>query len=459
MARAASVSAVVRGLAVASLVVLAGCAGFDPRPLPTPPPAQIDESIVKDGVKVAASILTDEQARQHYGVDLASRGLQATWLRIHNASSDGLWFLVAAFDPDYYAPNEAAFLFHPDVAGEHEARLSQHFREQAIPLRVEPGETVSGYVLAPRHEGGRYVNVELIGKNRRLQFGSALAVAGTRLDFDDLESTSLYADDDRRELDAGALRTALRELPCCTSNAGGDGHGDPLNVVLVGTQEELLTALARSGWSFTHELDLQGVGRLVGAAIAGTPYAIAPISSLYLFGREQDVALQRARTAIAQRNHMRLWLTPYDFEGRPVWAGQVSRDVGVKLTTKSPSLTTHIIDPLVDETREYLFQSLLVHHMVERFGFVAGVGAAPPGAPRFNLTGDAYVTDGLRLVVVLAPKLLPPQQARNFHWQQDTDPLKGRFNGVPSTDTQDREGVPGTAGFSAGPIRHEEPRQ
>ena len=42
---------------------------------------------------------------------------------------------------------------------------------------------------------------------------------------------------------------------------------------------------------------------------------------------------------------MRLWLAPFRFEDRPVWIGQVSRDIGVKITPKSPTLTTHVIDP------------------------------------------------------------------------------------------------------------------
>ena len=34
------------------------------------------------------------------------------------------------------------------------------------------------------------------------------------------------------------------------------------------------------------------------------------MSDLYLFGRPQDLALQKARDNIHQRNHLRLWLSP-----------------------------------------------------------------------------------------------------------------------------------------------------
>ncbi len=411
-------------LLVTVLVLLASaCARFEPRPLPSPPVAGVATSPERGGVTVAAAVLSDDQAAQHYGVDLASRGVQATWLRVRNASPSRYWFLIAAFDPDYYAPNEAAFLFHRGLGKRQEERLAAHFRAEAMPLLIAPGATVDGYLLAPRQEGGRYVNVELVGHADRLRFGFALPIENEGFDFEDVAPGALHADLPIPDLDASTLRERLRDLPCCAADAAGVAEGDPLNVVMVGSRSEVFAALARSGWSFTHRIDWRSIGRLLGAAIAGTPYPVAPVSPLHLFGRTQDVSLQRARTAIAQRNHMRLWLAPFRFEGRAVWVGQVSRDIGVKLTTKSPSLTTHVIDPQVDETREYLLQSLLVHHTVERFGFVRGVGATAPGAPGRNLTGDPYYTDGLRVVVVLARGLMPPEKARNLHWQEIDDPL------------------------------------
>ncbi|MGE0485661.1 MAG: LssY C-terminal domain-containing protein [Gammaproteobacteria bacterium] len=375
-------------------------------------------------VRIEAAILTDEQARMQFGVDLASRGIQANWLSVTNSGVAGLWFLATAFDADYYAPNEAARLFFGELGSADEARLARHFHEQAIPFRVPAGETVTGYVLTPRYEGGRFANFELVGRGRRVHLGFALPIAGQVLDFADLDEAALYAPSARRALDAEGLRRSLRELPCCATDEAGEGLGDPLNVVLVGHRSEVLGALARGGWAFTHAINLRSIGRMVGAAISGTPYPVAPVSPLYLFGRAQDFALQRARRGIAQRNHMRLWLSPWDFEGRPVWVGQVSRDIGVKLTTRTPSLTTHVIDRQVDETREYVLQSLLVNRTVDRFGFVAAADGGAAAAPRTNLTGDPYETDGLRLVVVLAEEPVPPHEARNLHWQEDVDPMR-----------------------------------
>ncbi len=369
-------------------------------------------------MRVTASILNDAEAQKNFGVDLASRQLQAIWVRIENGSQLRLWFLVAALDPDYYTPHEAAFLFRDSLSDEDSERLTRYLTAHSPRQAIEPGQSTEGYVITKRTEGGRYVHVELAGHEKLLRFGFAIPLADGSFDFEGLIPNQIYAGLERPDLSASELRSALRRLPCCTRDSSGEGLGDPLNIAIVGSFDEMMTALARSGWSFTHRITLGTVGRLVEATISGEAYRVAPVSSLYVFGRPQDVALQRARSWISQRNHMRLWLAPFRFEGRAVWVGQVSRDIGVKLTAKGPSPTTHVIDPYVDEAREYLLQTLLHHHKVERFGFVSGVGKTTPEHPFTNLSDDPYFTDGLRLVVVLAQQLMPPHQARNFHWEE-----------------------------------------
>ena len=110
-----------------------------------------------------------------------------------------------------------------------------------------------------------------------------------------------------------------------------------------------------------------------------------------------DVALQRARSSIHERNHLRIWLTPLRFEGKPVWIGQISRDIGVRFTWRT--ITTHKIDPNVDETREFLLEDMAYSQSLAKFGYVGGVGPAPYDQPRGNLTGDPYFTDGRRVVM------------------------------------------------------------
>lgn len=411
-------------IALCLCLLLAGCVGRPPAAeqpaVMGAPPVQTERI---DEVTVSVAILSDELARQRFGVDLAREELQAVWLRIENGSPGKLWLLVAAMDPGYYSADEAAFLYRRSLGSEEFEQLRQRFRDQAIRWMLEPGSVEEGHLILPRAVGGRYLNVELAGHERLLRFGFAVPLPDGDFDYERLQPTTIYAENEIAELGLDGLREFLQSLPCCAANPAEDREGDPLNVVLIGETDDVLTTMARSGWSFTHRIDLRSIQREIGAAIAGGDYPVAPVSSLYAFGRKQDFALQRARSSISQRNHARFWLAPVRFEGLPVWVGQVSRDIGIKLTAKSVTGTTHVIDPEVDESREFLLQSLLAHSAVARFGFVRAFDPVAPDSPRRNLTDDQYFSDGLRLVILLADEPVTPERARNLHWEEDAGPI------------------------------------
>lgn len=435
------------GILAMLMLALAGCAttSFAPERLATPHELRDVKSKTIGDVSVSVSILTDEQAQQHFGVDFGGHGLQALWMSVSNGSDRRLWFIRNMLDPDFYSAEEAALLVQGDIPSDSRPALHQHFRDESIRAQLAPRTISEGFVFLPRVEGGRYVDIRLQGdayledtetsgaaaggvapppgQPRELRFDFALPLPDGDFDYERLDTSRIFGGQPLPNLTLDELRSTLEQLPCCATDTDGQREGDPLNVVIVGETSDVLNSLSRSGWSFTHRIDFRSIRREVGAAIAGSAYPVAPVSSLYVFGRKQDVALQRARRSIAQRNHMRLWLAPYRFENRPVWIGQVSRDIGVKVTPKSPTLTTHIIDPEVDTTREYLFHSLIAEGFVDRFGFVKGSAAGTPSEPRMNLTGDPYYSDGLRLVVILSREPVTPDRIRSLLWEQSAAPI------------------------------------
>jgi hypothetical protein len=416
----------------AACLVLAACASFAPRP--SAPEQRIEEVQTRThgDVTVSVAIFTDAQARDHFGVDLGAHGVQAAWIRVRNASPRQLWFIRTLLDPDFYSADEVAQMAAGEVPRREFERFRQLLRDETMRVQLRPLTETEGFVYLPRLEGGRYLDVRLSGDVWEasddappddLRFGFAVPLPDGDFDYERLDPARIYADQALPDLDQAGLRAALERLPCCATAADGVREGDPLNIALVGDSAQVLNALTRAGWSFTHRITLRSVRREVGAAIAGDAYPVAPVSALYALGRRHDVALQRARASLAQRNHLRLWLAPFRFEGRQVWFGQISRDIGIKLTPKSPTLTTHVIDPEVDVTREYLLHSLLGAGLVERFGFVRGSRVAPRDAPATNLTDDPYFSDGMRLVVVVAEDPVPLQQVRNLRWERSAAPI------------------------------------
>jgi hypothetical protein len=125
--------------------------------------------------------------------------------------------------------------------------------------------------------------------------------------------------------------------------------------------------------------------------LTGHEYRYSPVSPLYLYGRSQDFALQRIRKSINERLHLRLWDTPLRYRGLPVWVGQVSRDIGVRFTWRTWNLTTHRIDPDVDEARMGLIQDMLYSQALVKFGFAKGLEPASSTRPHRNLTGQVGI--------------------------------------------------------------------
>ena len=417
------------------LIALGGCASYAPQPLAPESDVENLQTKAQEDITVSVGILTHDQARQFFGVDLGAHQLQALWIRVRNDSKRTFWLLRNAIDPDFYSADEAAQILRSDVRDRDFEVLRQRLRDESIRIRHLPHSLSEGYLILPRVEGGRYVDVRLASDAyeaatlhsgdpmQEFQFGFAVPLPDGIFDYEKLNTAHTYGNEQLPDLDSTAFRQRLEALPCCATDPSGERDGDPLNMVIVGQSPDILTALTRSGWSFTHRITFSSVRRMVAAAIEGNSYPVAPVSNLYVFGRKQDFALQRARATLAQRNHMRFWLAPFTHLGQQVWVGQVSRDVGIKVTPKSPTMTTHIIDPEVDLTREYLLHSLLAEGFVGRFGFVAGSRRASRDEPALNLTDDPFFSDGMRLVIILSSDPVAYEHVRSLRWEESAEPV------------------------------------
>jgi hypothetical protein len=164
--------------------------------------------------------------------------------------------------------------------------------------------------------------------------------------------------------------------------------------------------------------------RTFNSFLQGEYYRYSPISPLYFYGRRHDIGFQKARSTINERNHIRFWLSPIRFRGKRVFVGQISRDIGVKFTLKSPTISTHVIDPDVDEARRYLVEDLSYSQAVARVGYVKGVGSVTREEPRMNLVGDPFYTDGLRAVLFFEPRPYTLSDIEQVGWENPSGYFK-----------------------------------
>ena len=398
------------------LIFISGCATFQPKPFDEA--TYLTHAVTSsDGdVTVTADILTRDETKEFFGYDFVGKGIQPVWIKIENTGTDPYWFVPHRLDPEYYSAMEAAKIGYGSRSTPSKKIIYDHFYDVRMTRYIPPGETRKGFVFTKFEKGLKHLVIKVIGKTTK-RFMFALEIPGPEMDYQKVDFQRLYKDQGVVAPDLPGLRWELEGLPCCTSDAKGTGLADPLNLAIVGSRTQVMAELLARGWDLTETIRLGSVYRMTLSNIFGVRYRTAPISPLYLQGRQQDFAMQKTRSDIDRRNHLRLWLSSMTVEGRPVWIGQISRDIGVKFTTKSPYLVTHEISANIDEARHYIVEDLIASNAVEKIGYAKVSEPATQAAPRQNLTGDDYFTDGLMAVIFLVDRYVPFNEVTFLEWE------------------------------------------
>jgi len=211
----------------------------------------------------------------------------------------------------------------------------------------------------------------------------------------------------------GLKFSTLKSVPSFTVAADGL-PADPVNLGLIGTFAELRRAFAEIGWTEADKLDLESSWRMVKAFVLPQPYPQAPFSTLYLFGRGQDVGFQKAiGDSPRKRHHVRFWGKSLEHlpagpdtasfwlnTDRPaagervIWAGAATKDTGLGLTRLTFQVT-HATDSDTNAERDFLIETL------KDSGAIGDVTLAEAGAPLGHRVNH-YVTDGDVAVAELA---------------------------------------------------------
>lgn len=344
---------------------------------------------------ISTAVPSAEETKAIFGADLYRKNIQPVWVQVENRSEDVLFLTPMGLDPAYYSPRETTQRVRDDLSDESEDEALE--RKGISRMRIAPRSILSGYIFSRVDEGTKSFNVDVVGSGSPYMMSFFVPVPGLRLDHYEINIAEIYPESELKHVDLPQLVAELERMPCCVRDAKGEDRGDPLNLVFIGDIPDMYHGFMRAGWDETETIYGISLLKTAASALTGGRYRYSPVSALYVFGRSQDAALQRARSSINERNHLRIWLTPLRLEGKPVWIGQISRDIGVHLTWRT--ITTHKIDPNVDETREFLLEDMAYSQALQKFAYVGGVGPAPYDQPRGNLTGDPYFTDGQRVVM------------------------------------------------------------
>lgn len=175
--------------------------------------------------------------------------------------------------------------------------------------------------------------------------------------------------------------------------------GDPVNLAVCGTTDQVTKAMTQAGWTQADPLTLRTGWHIVWASVLGHSYPAAPVSPLFLFGEKQALVFERELAGSpAQRHHVRFWICP------PQWrlpggakvdllgAATFDRRVGLSLFTLR---ITHKIAERTDQERDRVvaaFESAgatvtVIEH------FTTGYHARNGGGDAIETDGDLPIID------------------------------------------------------------------
>ncbi len=178
--------------------------------------------------------------------------------------------------------------------------------------------------------------------------------------------------------------------------------GDPVNLALLGSTRSLKKAMKKAGWVEAEPITIKSTWRMIINTIRGREYPEAPVSSLFLFDRKQDIAFQKQVAGNPRkRHHVRFWKTEKDWYlpggYRVDWVAASTYDSAVGLSMFTLQFT-HRIDPNIDQERDFLVKTLNEVDAVKHTENITHF--APPFKTR-NGGGDRIVTDGSMVILTL----------------------------------------------------------
>lgn len=210
---------------------------------------------------------------------------------------------------------------------------------------------------------------------------------------------------------AGVVRAAAAELQDLTEAFAGafdsmDSRsythagrpGDPLNIAIIASEEELLRTMARAGWEPADPITVRSSLRIALDSVAHKPYPDAPVSNLYVRGRKQDLAFEQpAGSSPSKRHHVRFWrMESADPPNRTIWMGAATYDVSIGVSHLNGHITHHIGQD-VDGERDKLVGD------IQRTGAtsVRWLDGFQKELRGRNGGGDFFYTDGRLAIITL----------------------------------------------------------
>jgi hypothetical protein len=213
------------------------------------------------------------------------------------------------------------------------------------------------------------------------------------------------AGNDRARIDA-----LLAVAPTRTYAAYTNRPSDLLNVMFIGSRDDIVTAFEAAGWVEPQPASLRSNIRSIRAVADGHGDSTAPMSDLLVEDQKAEMSWQKSFNDVSKRHHIRIWKQPATWNGRQVWIGAATHDIDFAFWRPGKAMA-HKIAENVDDERDKVVNDLL-------FTSCASVLDSPErtDVPTFtrNATGDAMRTD-TRLAILQVNSCSAPPASLQFN--------------------------------------------
>lgn len=191
------------------------------------------------------------------------------------------------------------------------------------------------------------------------------------------------------------LASLAASLPDRTLEPSSKRPADLVNLLFIGSRDQLDKAFVAAGWEEAHPASFRSRVRGIRAVAEGRSYRAAPMSSLLLNQSEPNVSWQKGLNDFSKRHHVRVWNQTGTWRGQELWTGAATRDIDYAFLRHGLRLT-HRIEANIDEERDKIANDLAFTFCVDVVDFLGR-----PGIPHSteNARGDLMSTD-TRLAVI-----------------------------------------------------------
>jgi hypothetical protein len=198
------------------------------------------------------------------------------------------------------------------------------------------------------------------------------------------------------EIEKAVLEITAPDLPERTTTRHGR-DADIVNVVLLGSEEQMDAAFREAGWRKGDQMSTRSVLRQAHAFLSFKNYPSAPITTQLVDGQRASATWEKGLDSYAKREHLRVWGRKDVIEGQTVWLGAMTRETGAVLSVRQHKFIHHI-DAEMDEGREILARDLGLAGCVAAVYYLRRPQMMHAA---MNATGDPMRTDGSLAVVQL----------------------------------------------------------